>query len=227
MDERQASHQARMQLMDRRWRLNNLYHVIDKDGRKVPFHPNWAQLELLDGLHHMNCILKARQLGFTTFIQIFMLDACLFNSNVRAGTIAHKLDDAKVIFRDKIKYPYDQLPEQLRAAIPIAKDSADELLFTNNSSIRVGTSMRSGTLQYLHISEYGKLCAQFADKAREVRTGALNTLQAGQVVFLESTAEGREGHFYDLCESAQAKHRRGEPLTPLDFRFGFYPWWKC
>jgi len=52
-----------------------------------------------------NVILKARQLGFTTFIQIFMLDACLFNSNIRAGTIAHKLDDAKTIFRDKVKYP--------------------------------------------------------------------------------------------------------------------------
>jgi hypothetical protein len=81
-------------------------------------------------------------------------------------------------------------------------------------------------LQYLHISEYGKLCSQFADKAREVRTGALNTLQAGQVVFIESTAEGREGHFFELCETGQAKQRMGTKLTPLDFRFFFYPWHK-
>ncbi len=81
--------------------------------------------------------------------------------------------------------------------------------------------MRSGTLQYLHISEYGQLCAKFPDKAREVRTGALNTVQAGQIVFIESTAEGREGHFYDLCEEAQAKQRMGTPLTPLDFKFNF------
>jgi hypothetical protein len=44
------------------------------------------------------------------------------------------------------------------------------------------------------------------------------------VVFIESTADGHEGHFYDLCEAAQAKQRMGAPLTPLDFRFGFYAW---
>ena len=155
-----------------------------------------------------------------------MLDQCIFNSNIRAGTIAHRLDDARTIFRDKIRYPYDNLPEALRNARPLLSDSAEELVLSNNSSIRVGTSLRSGTLQYLHISEYGKLCAQFSDKAREVRTGALNTLQAGQTVFIESTAEGKEGHFFELCEAGQAKQRMGTRLTPLDFKFHFYPWWK-
>jgi hypothetical protein len=227
MDAQPELQTAQTQLANRRWRLNNLYAIIDKDGHRIPFRTNWAQEALLDGLHHQNIVLKARQLGFTTFIQLFMLDACLFNSNVRAGTIAHRLDDARVIFRDKVKYPYDNLPEQIRAARPVARDSADELLFANNSSIRVGTSMRSGTLQFLHISEYGQVCAKFPEKAREIRTGALNTVQSGQVVFLESTAEGREGHFYDLCEGAQAKQRMGTPLTPLDFKFFFFPWFKC
>jgi hypothetical protein len=101
------------------------------------------------------------------------------------------------------------------------------LEFGNNSAIRVSTSMRSGTLQYLHVSEYGQLCAKFPDKAREVRTGALNTVQAGQIVFIESTAEGREGHFYDLCEEAQAKQRMGTKLSPLNFKFYFFPWYRC
>src|SRR5262249_55420510 len=157
--------------------------------------------------------LKARQLGFTTFIQLLMLDACLFNSNIRAGTIAHRLDDARTIFRDKVRAPYESLPDGLKAARPIIRDSADEILFANNSSIRVSTSMRSGTLQYLHVSEYGQLDSKFPDKAREVRTGALNTVQAGQVVFIESTAQGQEGHFFELCEAAQAKQRMGTLLT--------------
>jgi hypothetical protein len=161
--------------------LNNLYHCQTKEGRIVPFRLNWAQTELFNGLHECNLILKARQLGFTTFIQIFMLDACLFNSNIRAGTIAHRLDDARVIFRDKVQFVYDLLPEVLKAAVPILRSTADELVFGNNSSIRVSTSMRSGTLQYLHVSEYGQLCAKFLDKAREVRTGALNTVQAGRM----------------------------------------------
>jgi hypothetical protein len=214
------------QLSDPRWRLNNLYWITDKSGSRIQFKLNWAQESLMNDLHFCNLVLKARQLGFTTFIQIFMLDQCLFNSNIRAGTIAHRLDDARTIFRDKIRYPYDNLPEALRNARPLLSDSAEELVLSNNSSIRVGTSLRSVTLQYLHISEYGKLCAQFADKAREVRTGALNTLQAGKVVFIESTAEGKEGHFFELCEAGQTKQRMGTRLTPLDFKFHFYPWWK-
>jgi hypothetical protein len=225
MDETKLK-QLRGQLSNPRWRLNNLYWITDKSGKKIQFQPNWAQENLLNELHYCNLILKARQLGFSTFIQVWMLDQCLFNSNVRAGTIAHRLDDAKTLFRDKVQFPYDNLPEALRNARPKMSDSAEELLLSNNSSIRVGTSLRSGTLQYLHISEYGKLCAQFADKAREVRTGALNTLQAGQVVFIESTAEGKEGHFFELCEAGQAKQRMGTRLTPLDFKFHFYPWWK-
>jgi hypothetical protein len=63
--------------------------------------------------------------------------------------------------------------------------------------------------------------------SREIRTGALNTVQAGQVIFIESTAEGREGHFYDLCEQAQSKQRMGTPLTSLDFKFHFFPWQRC
>ena len=79
------------QFSDWRWRLDNLYWIIDKDGRRVQFRLNEAQAALFDDMHYCNVILKARQRGFTTFIQIFMLDACLFNDNIRAGTIAHNL----------------------------------------------------------------------------------------------------------------------------------------
>jgi hypothetical protein len=208
------------------WRLSNLYYITDKEGKRVKFEPNWAQQDLLDHMWYQNIILKARQLGFTTFIQLFMLDACVFNSNVRAGVVAHRLDDATTIFRDKIKFPYDNLPEGIKDAVHPKRDSALELELSNNSAIRVGTSHRSGTLQYLHVSEYGKLCAQYPEKAQEVRTGALNTVQAGQFVFIESTAEGQSGDFYDKCQLAQQAQARGEKLTELDFKFFFFPWWR-
>lgn len=214
------------QFSDWRWRLNNLYHIVGKDGVRCRFQMNWAQETLFDDMHYMNAILKARQLGFTTFIQIFMLDACVFNRDIRAGTIAHTLGDAQVIFRDKVKYPYDNLPEAIKSEVPIVQSNQTELLLSNNSSIRVGTSLRSGTLQYLHISEYGKICAKYPEKAREIRTGALNTVQAGQLVFMESTAEGQEGDFFDTCQAAQVRQRSGARLTPLDWKFHFFPWWK-
>lgn len=228
---RESQQQAKDRVLgllgDWRWRISNLYYVTSKEGKRVKFQMNWAQEALWNEMHYMNVILKARQLGFTTFIQLFMLDCVLFNSNIRAGTIAHNLEDAKAIFRDKVKYPYDHLPDQIKAARTLIRDSANELALNNNSSIRVGTSLRSGTLQYLHISEYGKLCAKYPEKAREVRTGALNTVQAGQVVFVESTAEGQEGHFYDICAEAEAQKNRGDYLSELDWKFHFFPWWKA
>lgn len=221
-----ALKQAIDQFSDQRWRLSNLYWITDKEGRRQKFEPNWAQLGLLDDLHFLNLILKARQLGFTTFIELYMLDACVFFPDTRAGVIAHTKDDAEAIFRDKIKFAYDNLPGQIKGANPIRRDNTTTLELSNNSLIRVGTSLRSGTLQYLHISEFGKICARFPDKAREIVTGALNTIEQGQMAFIESTAEGQEGRFYDLCAEAQSKARIGAKLTALDWKFHFYPWWR-
>ena len=112
----------------RRWRLNNLYRITDKNGRCITFTMNSAQEALYRQMHRQNVILKARQRGFITFIQLFMLDTCLFNDDIRAGTIAHTLPDARAIFRDKIRFPYDNLPDGLKHALPAQNDNATELL---------------------------------------------------------------------------------------------------
>lgn len=151
------------------------------------------------------------------------LDDCLFNDNVRAAVIAHKLDDARIIFKDKVRYPYEKLPDGLKEKISLEQSSADTLSFNNNSSIRVSTSTRSGTVNWLHVSEYGKICAQFPDKAREIRTGAFPSAEKGKIV-LESTAEGQDGDFYTKCVASQ--ENVGKELSRLDYKFFFYPWWK-
>ena len=212
-------------LSDRRWRLNHLYYIIDKAGEKKIFSFNWAQQELYDNMWHGNVILKARQLGISTFITILFLDVCLFNSNCSAGIVAHTREDAEQIF-SKAKVAYDSLPEGLKAQRTIHTDNVRELRFSNGSHFRVGTSLRSATFQYLHISEFGKICAKFPDKAREIVTGALNTIAPDQYVFIESTAEGREGAFYEMCRRAQELQVSKARLSYLDFRFHFFPWWK-
>lgn len=213
-------------LSDRRWRLNNLYTIIDKEGSQRIFKFNWAQAELYDEMWYRNIILKARQLGVSTFVCLFFLDICLFKPNVAAGIIAHTREDAEHMFK-RIKFAYDQLPDAIKNVRTATIDSARELVFNNHSSLRVGTSMRGSTLQYLHISEFGKICAHFPDKAREIITGSLNTLGSKQYVFIESTAEGREGYFYDLCKDAEANQVGNKSLTGLDYKFHFYPWYEC
>jgi len=204
---------------------DGFYSIKNKDGATVPFRMNEDQAKFHDERHGMDVMLKARQKGFTTYIQIDMLDDCLFIPNTAAGVIAHNLNDAKAFFADKIKFAYDKLPVEFRSVVSAEQDAADSMKFSNGSSIRVGTSLRSGTLQRLHVSEYGKLCAKYPEKAREVRSGAFNTVQAGQRITIESTAEGQAGHFYELTQLAQKMADAGTPLTALDFKFHFAPWW--
>ncbi len=115
---------------------------------------------------------------------------------------------------------------ELRALRTVNTDNARELQFNNGSLLRVGTSMRGSTLQYLHISEYGKICSKYPEKAREIATGSLNTIAAGQYVIIESTAEGRSGAFYEMCKLSQAMQDSKQPLSKLDYKFRFFPWWK-
>lgn len=214
------------QWLEPRWRINNLYTIKDKAGRAVPFRMNWAQEILFDELWYLNLILKARQLGFTTLIQLTMLDACLFTSNTNAGVIAHTREDAEAFFSDKIKFAYDRLDEGIKNQRPAVQDSARSLAFNNSSKLRVGTSLRSGTFQYLHVSEFGKICAKSPEKAKEIVTGAFNTVEAGQFIFVESTAEGNSGAFFDMCTLAQAAAVENRPMTKLDFKFHFRAWWQ-
>lgn len=209
---------------DQAWRLNNLYKIKDKNGQVVDFVMNDAQEELYFDHWYLNLILKARQLGFTTFIDILILDTCLFNPNVKAGIIAHHQDDAKAIFDEKIKFPYDNLPAWIRAGVRATTDRAGELKFSNGSTIRVSTSFRSGTLQILHVSEYGKISAKYPEKAKEIRSGAFEAVGLGQKIFVESTAEGREGEFYSLVEIAKALKDAGRTLSQLDFKLFFFAW---
>lgn len=216
-------------LGNRFWRLNNLYWITDKDSREMIFRMNMEQEQLLRNLHHRNIILKARQIGFTTLVDIFILDSCLFQPNLRCGIIAHSMDDARVIFRDKVRFAYDCLNRHpfgalIQEATKAREDKVMELTFANNSNVRVATSFRSGVLQILHVSEYAKICARYPEKAREIRTGALNAVAKGLLVFVEGTAEGRSGDFYDMCKVAEKKRQLGLPLTPLDFKHHFFPW---
>lgn len=221
-----------LDLVRQRWpdKLTRLregfYSIQDESGTRIPFRLRPIQEEFLQNQHGFDLVLKARQLGFTTTIQLDFLDDCLFIPNTAAGVIAHNREDAEAFFHNKIRFAYDNLPAEFKELVPATQDSTRSMRFGNGSSIRVGTSLRSGTFQRLHVSEYGKLCAKFPEKAREVKSGALNTVHVGQKIRIESTAEGQSGHFYELCKKAQDAELQGKELSPLDFKFHFYPWYQ-
>lgn len=214
-------------MSDRKWRLNNLYHIKNKKGDKILFKMKDIQEELHDNLWFFNIIPKARQLGITTFFCILYFDQILFSDNKTAVIIAHRQEDMKKIFKNNIKFAWDNLHPWLKAKIGEPdSNSANELTFPNGSSISVALSTRSGTVQYLHVSEFGKICARMPDKAEEIVTGAINSVEAGQMVSIESTTEGREGYFYEFCDQAEKMRLENRELTPLDFKIFFFPWWR-
>lgn len=230
-----ASHQAKTktikeQMSSRRWRINNLYHIIDELSRDIVFKLATRPVleQFFNSMWFWNLILKSRQHGITTLIDLFMLDACLFNDNVHAGIIAHDLKSAQRIFYNKIKYPYDHLPKSLQNCRILEKADSMELRMSNGSSIWVGTSMRSSTLRMLHVSEHAKICAKYPEKAREIMTGALPTLHEGSYLFIESTAEGAAGDFYETAQvsrqSTTDADKAGRKLNPQEIRFHFFGW---
>ena len=217
-------------LSDPMWRVcsGQLYNIMVKtedseEGTVIPFKPNRAQRRLMSRLWHRNIILKARQLGFTTLVCILWLDHAMFNADQRCGIIAQDRDAAEVIFRDKVKLAYERLPEALRLAMPLKQSNAKELLFAhNNSSIRVATSMRSGTIHRLHVSEFGKICAMYPLKAKEVVTGSLPAVPQTGIAIIESTAEGQDGDFYKMTQRAMALKEQKKTLTAKDYRCLLY-----
>ena len=163
-------------------------------------------------------------MGITTFFCVLYLDQVLFSSNKTAGIIAHTDADTKRLF-ERIKYAWENLPEALKENIglPIS-DSVGEMRFPNGSKIFVARSTRGSTLQFLHISEFAKICAKYPEKAREIVTGAINSVERGNFVTIESTAEGKEGYFADYCMEAQKADAENRSLSELDFKYFFFPW---
>lgn len=217
--------EVREHFQDRWWRLNNLYYIKDKRGNKVLFKPNPIQKIIHDNLWFFTIIPKARQLGVTTFFAILYFDQILFSENKTAGIIAHRQTDMQKIFKNKIKFSWDHMHPWIKKYIGEPNvDNANELTFPNGSTIFVSLSTRSGTINFLHISEFAYVCQKFPEKAEEIVTGAINSVDAGQFVSIESTSAGREGYFFDFCMSAERNQKEGRELTELDFKLFFFPW---
>lgn len=207
------------------WRINNLYIIANEKGQEVLFRCRMAQTVLFMTMWFLNIILKARQLGFSTAIQVFILDHAMFNDNRQCGVIAQGKDEAGAIFSSKILYPYERLPNFLKTGKRSVKSKTGTgIKFNNDSWIRVAVSFRSGTLQVLHVSEYGKICANYPLRADEVQSGSFNAVHEDSYIFVESTAEGATGNFFDMSVDAMELLASGIDLSQQDFKFHFYPW---
>lgn len=187
--------------------------ILDKNKCLVPFRWNKAQSHFHQHRTGRDLILKARQLGFSTYIQGEMFRR-LVTSTRTTMTMAH--DDETT---QKLRRMADRFWENCKFnGIQPARKYGNATLatypeFDSESVISTAGSKeagRGGTYTDFHGSEVA-----FWKDAEKIVSGAM---QGGNPdVVLESTPNGAQGYFYDCCMEAL----RGDGVWALHF----YPWW--
>ena len=207
----------RMGVSWRQFLIGILLRIRDRHGNLKELVPNRAQAEYERRCGRRNIVLKARQLGMTTWIAARFF----INTVTRPGSlsvqVAHDQASAEGMFRIVHRF-LENLPERLRGgALLTSRANVGQLVFPSlDSEYRVETAAdpnagRGLTIHNLHCSEV----------ARWPRDGeaTLVSLRAavppeGEVV-LESTPNGAGGCFYDEWQRA--------PQT--GYVTHFFPWW--
>lgn len=190
--------------------LKGFFKIKNKSGKSVKFYPNQAQILVLNKIKsdwEQNkksrlIIIKGRQQGMSTLIQILQLALCITTKGWQAYTMTHRLDLAKDIFEQKIKYAFDYLPESFKVLLGASKNNVRQLMFANidKSTISVGTSGRGGTYQSIHISEGGKM-SESPETWSEMINGTLEAGTEADLIIHESTADGGLGLFYEYVQN--------------------------
>lgn len=211
-------------LKDPLWRMNNLYRIVNKQGDSIPFKLNPIQEDVMRNLHSRNLILKARQLGMSTFSILYMTDQAIFNQNTNAGIVSYSLEHAQHIFKRIIGHALDTMKPYAKALCGITQRSAREISFSNGSFLRVDTTLRGGAYHLVLVSEFGKTCARDPLKAEEIVTGTLPSVSSTGTIIIESTGEGNSGYYAEMV--TDAVQRGNDNLSELEYKLFFYPWFK-
>lgn len=230
----------RQLMKDPVWRIGNLYKILTKPDdnglrRRVKFDPNDAQCEVMYWQFVLNRrwlnILKARQLGFTTYFQIYGLDKALNEANSNIKFVSQTDDVAKSAFSEKAILAYNSLDLdymqflQDEYGTPKAEANQSQIEFKEGWGLYTYVKIRGGTSSFVHISELGPMAADNMNRAKEVFAGALETASVNADAVIESTFMGGQyGIYYDNLKKAMDRGEEDRP--PGQFWFMFFPWYE-
>jgi hypothetical protein len=158
-----------------------LLRVRTRQGGISPLRPNRAQREYERRRGRANVVLKARQMGMTTWVAGRFFLKTITQPGTLSLLVAHTQEAAEEIFRVVRRF-HALLPEELRSgALRTSRDSACSLVFPElDSEYRVETAGdpnagRGLTVQNLHCSEV----ARWPGDARLTLGGLLAATPAG------------------------------------------------
>ncbi len=196
---------------------SRLLRVRNKAGRLIPLEANRAQRSFEQRRGRENVVLKARQMGLSTWIAgRFFLKTLLVPGTVTVQ-VAHTREAAEALFRT-VQRMWENLPAELRegrARRRTANVSAMRFAETD-SEFRVVSAAepnagRGLTVANLHCSEVSR----WPGDAAETLAGLRAALAPGGEIVLESTPNGAYGCFYQEWVTAE---ERGAVRH-------FFPWW--
>jgi hypothetical protein len=178
---------------------------------------NRAQQEYSRRQSKRNIVLKARQLGMTTYIAARFFIHTITQPGTLTVQVAHTQESAEEIFRIVHRF-WENLPEALqRGALIRSRANIRQIAFPHlDSEYRVATAAdpnagRGMTIHNLHCSEVARWPRDGAETLASLRSAVPD---GGEIV-LESTPNGAGGIFYDEWQ------RAGE----TGYAQHFFPWW--
>jgi hypothetical protein len=190
--------------------------IRGRDGSSVPLIANRVQREFEKRRGQSNIVLKARQLGISTWIAArFFLKTALIPGTLTVQ-VAHTQQAAESLFQMVHRF-YRQLPEDTLVPLRTARANVRQLVFPAiDSEYRVETAGdrnagRGLTISNLHCTEV----ARWPGDAEEILQGMRAALSPRGELVLESTPMGAAGCFWNTWQSA----------AETGMVQHFFPWW--
>ena len=196
--------------------ISHLLKIRSKTKGLITFELNRAQREYSRRCSRRNIVLKARQLGITSYVAARYFIQTIVRPGTMTVQVAHNQESAEEIFRIVHRF-WENLPEGMRKGVLLPSHSnVRQMVFPAiDSEYRVATADdnagRGLTIQNLHCSEVARWSRGGVEALASLRAGVPPD---GDIV-LESTPNGAGGVFYEEWQRAEE----------TGYTKHFFPWW--
>jgi hypothetical protein len=200
----------------REFLMSEWLKIRNKNARLQGLKVNTTQREYARTAAKRNIVLKARQLGITTYVAARFFLNCITRPGTLCVQVAHNPQSAEEIFRI-VHRMMANLPDYVRkGALTTSHANVRQIVFPHmDSSYRVETASENAgrglTIQNLHCSEVSRWPGDVAATLAALRAAVPPD---GEIV-LESTANGAGGSFYEEWQRAEQ----------MGYSRHFFPWW--
>lgn len=200
--------------------MERYIRVRNRNGETVPLSANPAQCAFELARGEKNIVLKARQMGITTWVAARFFMKTITAPGVLTVQVAHTREAAEGIFRMVQRF-WEHLPDEWRdgpnAPLRRSRANVGQMCFPElDSEFRIVSAGDPGagrglSIQNLHLSEVSR----WPGDATETLAGLRAALAPAGELVIESTPNGAGGCFYDEWCRASATGTIQH----------FFPWW--